>query len=96
MKTGDVNFDQKFSVHGQAPVQDGELRHRIARQQGDGVLTVWNGRAARYALVNPTALAEPPEMFAGTLEGDAPLASVVSLLNLLADVIEASLPPESE
>ncbi len=96
LKTGDVNFDQKFSVHGQAPLQDGELRHRIARQLGDGVLTVWNGHAARYALANPTTLAESPEMFAGKLEGDAAVTSVVSLLDMLADVIEASLPAESE
>jgi len=95
-KTGDAGFDQKFSVHGLVPLQDGELRHRVARQQGDGVLTVWSGRAARYALANPAALAEAPEMFSGKLEGEAPIGSVVSLLNLLADVIEASLPPEND
>jgi hypothetical protein len=95
-KTGDPAFDQKFSVHGQVPLQEGELRHRIARQQGDGVLTVWNGRAARYALGNPAVLSEAPEMFAGKLEGEAPVSSVVSLLDLLADVIEASLPPEND
>jgi len=95
-KTGDAGFDQKFSVHGQVPLQESELRHRIARQQGDGVLTVWSARAARYALANPAALAEAPEMFAGKLEGDAPVTSVVALLDLLADVIEASLPPERD
>lgn len=95
-KTGDAAFDQKFSVHGQVPLQESELRHRIARQQGDGVLTVWSGRAARYALANPAALSEAPEMFSGKLEGEPPVTSVVSLLNLLADVIEASLPPEND
>ena len=32
---------------------DAELRHRIARQQGDGVLTLWTGSAARYLLDAP-------------------------------------------
>ena len=53
MKTGDVTFDQKFSVHGAAPLGDAELRHRIASQQGDGVLTLWSGNAARYLLTHP-------------------------------------------
>jgi hypothetical protein len=93
VKTGDSGFDQKFSVHGQAPVDDPELRHRIARQQGDGVLTIWNGRAARYLLSNPSALAEAPPMFAGATEGDAPVSGVLAILDTLADLLEASEPP---
>jgi hypothetical protein len=96
LKTGDVSFDQKFSVHGQAPIGDPELRHRLARQQGDGVLTIWNGRAARYALSNPAVLDEAPAMFGGKLEGDPPITTAVALLDTLADLIEASAPAESD
>ena len=53
VKTGDPAFDQKFSVHGAAPLADAELRRRLERQQGDGVLTIWHGSAARYQLSHP-------------------------------------------
>ena len=53
VKTGDLSFDQKFSVHGAAPLADAELRRRLERQQGDGVLTLWKGSAARYQLAHP-------------------------------------------
>ena len=96
LKTGDPGFDQKFSVHGQAPIHDPELRHRLARQQGDGVLTIWNGRAARYALSNPSALDDAPAMFAGKLDGDPPVTTATALLDTLADLIEASAPAESD
>ena len=96
LKTGDASFDQKFSVHGPAPISDPELRHRLARQQGDGVLTIWNGRAARYVLSNPAVLDEAPALFAGKLDGDPPVGTAVSLLDTLADLIEASTPAESD
>jgi hypothetical protein len=93
VKTGDAGFDQKFSVHGSAPIDDSELRHRIARQQGDGVLTIWNGRAARYLLTNPSSLSEAPPMFGGAIEGDAPVTGVLAILDTLAELIETSEPP---
>ncbi|HVY38749.1 MAG TPA: hypothetical protein VHM31_12475 [Polyangia bacterium] len=96
LKTGDASFDQKFSVHGPAPIGDPELRHRLARQQGDGVLTIWNGRAARYVLANPAALDEAPALFAGQLEGDPPVTTAVALLDTLADLVEASTPADSD
>jgi hypothetical protein len=94
-KTGDAAFDQKFSVHGTAPLLgDAELRRRIVRQQGDGVLTLWNGNAARYQLTNPSSVAEAPPPFAGKIDGAAPVDGVVAIVDLLADLVEASQPAE--
>jgi hypothetical protein len=93
VKTGDPTFDQKFSVHGDAPLGDVDLRHRVAQQQGDGVLTLWNGSAARYLLAHPTSIAEAPPAFAGTVAGAAPVDSLVAILDTMADLIEASHPP---
>jgi hypothetical protein len=95
MKTGDATFDQKFSVHGTAPLGDAELRHRIARQQGDGVLTLWNGNAARYLLAHPSAIDEAPPAFAGQVSGPLPVDGLVSIVDTLADLIEASIPAAS-
>ncbi|HVV48823.1 MAG TPA: hypothetical protein VHO06_04125 [Polyangia bacterium] len=92
VKTGDPAFDQKFSVHGSAPLGDAELRQRIARQQGDGVLTLWSGSAARYLLAHPSAIAEAPPAFAGQVVGAAPVDGLVSIVDTLADLIEASAP----
>lgn len=92
VKTGDPTFDQKFSVHGDAPLGDLELRHRVAQQQGDGVLTLWNGSAARYLLAHPTSIAEAPPAFAGAVAGAAPVDSLVAILDTMADLIEASQP----
>jgi hypothetical protein len=95
VKTGDVSFDQKFSVHGKAPLADAELRHRIARQQGDGVLTLWSGTAARYILTQPSSAADAPPPFAGDVGGTAPVEGVVSIVDTMADLLEASLPAAS-
>jgi len=95
VKTGDGAFDQKFSVHGTAaPLGDGEIRRRIARQQGDGVLTLWSGNAARYQLSNPSSVAEAPPAFAGQVEGAAPIDGIVAIVDTLADLVEASQPSE--
>jgi hypothetical protein len=96
VKTGDPAFDQKFSVHGDAPLGDVDLRHRIARQQGDGVLTLWHGSAARYLLAHPSSISEAPPPFAGTVSGTAPVDSLVAILDTMADLIEASQPPAAE
>jgi len=93
MKTGDPAFDQKFSVHGDAPLGDVDLRHRVAQQQGDGVLTLWHGSAARYLLAHPSSIAEAPPAFAGTVTGAAPVDSLVAILDTMTDLIEASQPP---
>ena len=96
VKTGDPAFDQKFSVHGDAPLGDIELRRRLARQQGDGVLTLWHGSAARYLLAHPSSISEAPPPFAGTVSGAAPVDSLVAILDTMADLIEASQPPTAE
>jgi hypothetical protein len=95
VKTGDATFDQKFSVHGTAAsLGDGEMRRRIARQQGDGVLTLWNGNAARYQLTHPSSVAEAPTAFAGQVEGEAPVEDIVAIVDTLADLVDASHPAE--
>jgi len=98
VKTGDPSFDQKFSVHGAAPLADAELRRRLERQQGDGVLTIWKGSAARYRyqLSHPGNGGEPvPAAFAGQVEGAAPVQSIVDIVDMLADIVDASMPVAS-
>jgi len=90
VKTGDTAFDQKFSVHGSAPLGDAELRRRLERQQGDGVLTIWHGSAARYQLSHPST--DVPPAFTGAVEGSAPVQSIVEIVDTLADLVEASQP----
>jgi hypothetical protein len=90
VKTGDPSFDQKFSVHGSAPLADAELRRRLERQQGDGVLTIWRGSAARYQLSHPRS--DAPAAFAGEVEGTAPVQSIVEIVDMLADIVDASTP----
>jgi len=93
MKTGDAAFDQKFSVHGSAPLADVELRRRLERSQGDGVLTIWRGSAARYQLSHPTS--EAPAAFAGDVDGTASVQSIVDIVDMMADVVDASIPAVS-
>jgi len=92
-KTGDPSFDQKFSVHGDAPLADAELRRRLERQQGDGVLTIWKGSAARYQLSEPVG--DAPEAFRGQVDGTAPIQSIVDIVDILADIVDASTPAAS-
>jgi hypothetical protein len=89
-KTGDVVFDKKFRVHGAAPLGDRGLRAQVARHLGDGILSLWRGAAARYHLALPAADVEAPPVFAGVIEGDAPVTTLVAILDLLADAVEAS------
>jgi hypothetical protein len=92
-KTGDPSFDQKFSVHGTAPLADADLRRRLERQQGDGVLTIWRGSAARYQLSHPSD--DAPAAFAGQVDGTAPVQSIVDIVDMLADIVDASVPAAS-
>jgi hypothetical protein len=89
VKTGDVTFDQRFSVHGQAPL-DAELRRRLLRQQGDGIVSLWRGTAAAYHLAAPATADDGPPPFAGKIEGAEPVSAVVEVLDALADLVEAS------
>jgi len=92
-KTGDTSFDQKFSVHGTAPLADTEMRRRLERQQGDGVLTIWRGSAARYQLSHPSS--DVPAVFIGQVDGSAPVQSIVDIVDMLADLVDASMPAAS-
>jgi hypothetical protein len=91
VKTGDMAFDQKFSVHGAAPLADAEMRRRLERQQGDGVLTIWRGSAARYQLAHPGH--DAPAAFSGNVDGAAPVQSIVEIVDMLADLVDASSVP---
>jgi hypothetical protein len=91
-KTGDEAFDRKFSVHGETPLADEQLRERIARQQGDGVSTIWTGTAARYHLLLPSSHTEAPPVFAGKIDGDPPVTTIVEVIDTLTDLVEASQP----
>jgi hypothetical protein len=93
IKTGDSSFDQKFSVHGSAPLADPDLRRRLERSQGDGVLTIWRGSAARYQLYRPTS--DAPAAFMGEVDGAAPVQSIVEIVDMLADLVDASTPVAS-
>jgi hypothetical protein len=92
-KTGDPLFDQKFSVHGTAPLAEPAMRHRLERHQGDGVLTIWRGIAARYQLSHPSG--DAPAAFAGKIDGVEPVQSIVDIVDLLADLVDASTPAAS-
>ena len=93
VKTGDPSFDQKFSVHGSAPLADADLRRRLEKQQGDGVLTIWKGSAARYQLSHPGA--DAPDAFMGQVDGDGSVQSIVEIVDMLADLVDASMPVAS-
>jgi hypothetical protein len=93
VKTGDPSFDQKFSVHGTAPLADAEMRRRLERQQGDGVLTIWRGSAARYQLSHPGS--DAPAALKGQIEGAVPVQSIVEIVDMLADLVDASMPAPS-
>jgi hypothetical protein len=89
VKTGDATFDQQLAVHGHAPLGDAELRRRLARDAHAGAVSLWRGAGARYHAVS-AASEVPAPPFTGTVEGDAPVANVLAVLDTLADLIEAS------
>jgi hypothetical protein len=88
-RTGDPDFDRRFSVHGDAPLADAGLRGRLARHLGDGVVSLWRGAAARYQ-VRGGASAEDAPPFSGDLAGEAPVGNVVAVLDTLGDLVEGS------
>jgi len=90
-KTGDAAFDRKFSVHGEAPLANGELRRRLARQQGDGAVSLWQGAAARY-LVSSPAPEEAAPPFVGKIDDERAVGAVVEIVDLLFDLVDASAP----
>ena len=49
------------------------------------------GHAAHYVLSHPGADAGAPPPFAGLVEGDAPVAAIVALVDTLADLVAASV-----
>jgi hypothetical protein len=88
-KTGDDAFDGRLSVHGQAPLNDAGLRGRVLRAAASGVVSLWRGTAARYHVAGASQADGPPP-FRGDVEGDAPVGTIVAVLDTLADLIEAS------
>ncbi len=89
VKTGDDGFDGKLSVHGQAPLADAELRGRLLREAAAGVVSLWRGTAARYHVAGASSVDGPPP-FRGEIDGDAPVGTIVAVLDTLADLVEAS------
>jgi hypothetical protein len=91
-RTGDAAFDQKLAVHGHAPLGDATLRDRLVRDASDGAVSLWRGAAARYHVVSGSTLERPTAPFSGIVDGEAPVANVVAVLDTLADLLEASAP----
>jgi hypothetical protein len=89
VKTGDQAFDGKLSVHGQAPLGDPALRGRLLREAAAGVVSLWRGTAARYHVAGASRFDGPPA-FRGEIEGDAPVGTIVAVLDTLVDLVEAS------
>jgi hypothetical protein len=90
IKTGDTAFDQRLSVHGQAPLGDPELRQKLLLATSDGVVFLWKGTAARYHVRGDAAVEDRPAPFSGEVDGEAPVHNVLSALDTLADLVEAS------
>jgi hypothetical protein len=88
-KTGDESFDGKLSVHGRAPLDDARLRGRLLRDATAGVVSLWRGAAARYHVAGTSRLDGPPP-FRGEIDGDAPVGTIIAVLDTLADLVEAS------
>jgi hypothetical protein len=60
-RTGDAVFDQRFSVHGDAPLQSDTVRREIMRHE-EGQFSLWKGTAARYHA--PTGVADSAAVIA--------------------------------
>jgi hypothetical protein len=88
-KTGDETFDGKLSVHGRAPLGEAALRGRVGRAAAAGVVSLWLGAAARYHVSGPSRL-DGPSPFRGEVDGEAPVGTIVAVLDTLADLVEAS------
>jgi hypothetical protein len=67
---------------------DPALRGQLLRDAADGVVTIWRGAAARYHIAGAGS-AEAPPAFRGEIEGEAPVTTIVAVLDTLADLVEA-------
>jgi hypothetical protein len=56
-------------------------------------LTLWTGSAARYQLSHPSG--DVPAAFAGQVDGAASVQSIVDIVDMLADLVDASVPAAS-
>ena len=92
-RTGDPAFDQKFSVHGQAPLGDEALRRQIMGV-GGGVISLWRGAAARYRAHSDGVGTAVDAPLRGVLQGQEAIDAVVADLDRLSDLIDASAPEE--
>jgi hypothetical protein len=93
VKTGDAAFDERLSVHGAAPLGDPMLRGRVLRAAGAGVVSLWNGAAARYHAVGLSTGEQTEPPFDGRVDGEAPVGNVVALVEILADLVDSSSGP---
>jgi hypothetical protein len=93
LRTGDPSFDQKFSVHGAVALHSDDLRRRIGRQ-GAGVLSLWQGTAARYRAVHPGGdgrdkAAHDPPFAPGFGARPSDLDAMVALVDTWIDLTES-------
>jgi hypothetical protein len=89
-RTGDPAFDQKFSVHGPAPLGDEALRRQLMRQ-GGGAVSLWTGAAARYRAITDGVGGAMDAPLRGVLQGNEPVDAVLADLDTLLDLVEASI-----
>jgi hypothetical protein len=95
IKTDDPTFDRKWGVYGHAPLADRALRRRVLAQ-GDATIKLWSGIAAELKVTN-----HPLD---GATGADGrhrdPLRNVIDAVDLLGDLVEASVmspsPPRPE
>ena len=57
---------------------------------GNGVVFLWRGTAARYRIWSNGSADDRGAPFSGEVEGEAPVRQVVSALDTLVDLVEAS------
>lgn len=86
IKTDDPAFDRKWGVYGQAPLGDRALRRRVLAQ-GDATIKLWSGIAAELSVSNH--LLDGTNGAGGRLRD--PLRNVIDTVDLLGDLVEASV-----
>ena len=90
IKTGDAAFDRKWGVYGDAPLSDRTLRRRLLVHT-DASIQLWAGTAAALLVATQAA----PSHDAYATSSARTLRSATELVDILADLIEASAQPAS-
>ncbi len=89
-KTGDQTFDRKLGVYGRAPMQDRGVRRKVLRF-GDGSITLWAGRAARFVVPGDSAEDRRGHAAWPTIPTSA--RALADLVDTLVDLVDASESP---